>query len=427
MQNILLLNQTWFADELRAYGYNVATLGGSYKFDFQVPAPLPPIKTLLSFVSSKFKPDLIIYHDDSAQATCTGFGELDIPSIFYSVDTHHHCQWHSYFARGFDLVVVAQKDFLSKVAVQNENAHWLPLWCSVDYNYPGLRDIDVSFRGTLDKKLNPERVQFFDELKKLVNVDASMGQFVDVYPRSKIVLNQAVRTDLNFRIFEALGSGALLLTPRLTNGFEDLFEDKVNLAVYETNSAKSAAEQISFYLENQSLRNEIAASGYELARKEHTAFNRVASLRQKMNFGRVKSGYYFGDAFISTIIAKSSSLKLTKFIDVMLSKALQNFISAIEVGESMDEAVGVAAVITAEMLTERGRSSEANQLLLMLAEAYPEREVFSLCSIVSMKSCGFTEEQVLSFAKTKFDNAQLATERAGKIVATFKDGISLGS
>ena len=41
------------------------------------------------------------------------------------------------------------------------------------------------------------------------------GSITD-YPNAKIVLNQAVIKDLNFRVFEAMSAGAMLLTPQVS-------------------------------------------------------------------------------------------------------------------------------------------------------------------------------------------------------------------
>ena len=44
-----------------------------------------------------------------------------------------------------------------------------------------------------------------------------------IYSESKIVLNASINGDLNMRVFEALTSGALLVTDRIENGLDTLF------------------------------------------------------------------------------------------------------------------------------------------------------------------------------------------------------------
>jgi hypothetical protein len=49
-----------------------------------------------------------------------------------------------------------------------------------------------------------------------------------IYGKSKIVFNASIREDLNMRFFEALASGALLVTDRIPEAVGDLFEENVD-------------------------------------------------------------------------------------------------------------------------------------------------------------------------------------------------------
>ena len=49
------------------------------------------------------------------------------------------------------------------------------------------------------------------------------AEMFSIYQNSKIVFNYSFKNDVNMRIFEALGSGALLMTNRIVNnGIEDI-------------------------------------------------------------------------------------------------------------------------------------------------------------------------------------------------------------
>ena len=91
---------------------------------------------------------------------------------------------------------------------------------------------DVSFVGSLDARLHPDRVALLDALRGRLPLHVAEGPYADVFTHSRIVLNQTVRGDLNARVFEALACGALLLTERTGNGLLDLFADGEELVTY---------------------------------------------------------------------------------------------------------------------------------------------------------------------------------------------------
>ena len=278
---ILLLNQNWFVGELRALGHDVICAGWAHDgFDVKFER-LIEIEDLLSRLPNGFVPNRIVYLDDSHSVSIRGIERLAIPSLFYSIDIHHHWRWHSWFASLFDEIAVAQRDYTQRFCQTNpslseESIHWLPLWAPVYVNPQAEKSLDVCFRGTLDRELHPVRAAFFAELKKLVPVDAAEGEYTTAYPKAKIVVNQSVGEEINFRVFETMMCGAMLITPRIENGLSDLFQDGLHLRTYASGDAVDAARVIRDALENDVRRNEIALTGRDEVLLRHSAPVRAA-------------------------------------------------------------------------------------------------------------------------------------------------------
>ncbi|MDD2943329.1 MAG: glycosyltransferase, partial [bacterium] len=232
---ILLLNQTWFADELTALGHQVVSVGwrGEH-FDVKLNSPLQSAMQLFEeFRSRGFVAERIVYYDDSGPMTFSGVEDLPVPTVFYSVDAHHHIAWHEYFARCFDLTLVAQKGYLERFSRSVAGAQWFPLWSSVFAEPDEEKTIPVCFRGTLDEQLHPERAHFFKRFKNFLPIDSAEGSFVEPFTKSEIVVNQAVKDDLNFRVFESMMCGPLLITPHLPqSGMEMLFREGEHYVSY---------------------------------------------------------------------------------------------------------------------------------------------------------------------------------------------------
>ena len=55
-----------------------------------------------------------------------------------------------------------------------------------------------------------------------------------LFNQAKIVFNISRDCELNMRVFEALGSGSLLLTDRVS-GLTDLFEPGYHFGIYDSN------------------------------------------------------------------------------------------------------------------------------------------------------------------------------------------------
>jgi hypothetical protein len=98
----------------------------------------------------------------------------------------------------------------------------------------------------------------------------------DFFSRSKMVFNNAVQNDLNMRVFEVLSTGTFLLTDDPHNsGQDELFVDGEDLGLYADETILESARA---YLDQDGLRERIAARGQQLVRAAHTYDHRVDEL-----------------------------------------------------------------------------------------------------------------------------------------------------
>lgn len=280
MNSFLILNQNWFAEDLRSLGFKVLTCGYSPHLDVRLPLMFMTIEEILTLLPQAFKPDALIYLDDGAPMTIRNIGNFPSQSMFYSVDTHHMAFAHKELGHVFDHIFVAQKDYLSLFPA--DKSSWLPLWASVIAPGPLLakRTHKAIFLGTMNPELNPERFKFINALAALAPLTAVQGNLTSYYPYSQIVLNQTVSGDLNFRVFEALGAGALLLTEASGNGLLDLFTPGVDLVTYTRGNVEEAAHLINHFLQHPGQSQEIATRGELKVRNFHQSHHRAKTILQ---------------------------------------------------------------------------------------------------------------------------------------------------
>jgi hypothetical protein len=247
--------------------------------DVRTSAPATQLTDVLAALPSGWNPDLIVFGDDSRLLYVTGLEDAPCPTLMLSVDAHHHAGWHAPLASVCDVAFVAQRDYLPSYELAGADVRWLPLWAPDDVPAPAAEKThDVSFVGTLDPILNPGRVTFVDALRPLLPLHVASGDWRPIFGRSRIVLNQTVKADLNFRVFEAMAAGALLLTERTGNGLFDLFTDGEDLVTYTRGDVGDAVETARRYLSDERARAEIAARGCAVVRARHCERHRAAEV-----------------------------------------------------------------------------------------------------------------------------------------------------
>lgn len=409
---ILVLNQDWFVQTLRDRGHRVVSAGWiSENLDVRYKFPSTPIKEVFAKLPTGFVPDRILYLDDSGPLAVTGLGEIDIPTVFYSVDAHHHSWWHSCFCAVFDKTLVAQKNYIESLSEYSDGVEWLPLWAPIQVEPASQLDIDVCFRGNLDPHLHPKRAKFFEELGRLTNLDAKTGRYVEAFPRSKIVVNQSVKDDLNFRVFEAMMCGTLLLTPRMDNGLLELFEDGVHLVTYEDGNACDAAEKCNYFLEHEQERAKIAAAGRARVCQKHTEAARAVELEQYLQSVRITERPLrcFGEG--SAYYTSSSTIRRVSDVmaDRLLDEAAQMLIRSAERREIITNAFMTSVHFCKYEYELGGQHQKAIELMRSLLAQLPDQILLGLSLIESLlradrrtealevaRQFGGNEEQLLS-------------------------------
>ncbi len=413
---ILILNQDWFAEEFKAAGHEVYTCGVRGHLDIQLDAFMH-VHKIFDKIGWKEEPDLIIIHDESSPWYLIGLEDVVSPIVFYAVDTHHHFECHKYMAGACNLTYFAQKDYLNLIDVSGIKSEWLPLWASRYVDQSSDKKFETSFIGSLDARLNPERVQFFDHLKKLIPIHIGHGQFWDIFPFSEIVINQTVKSDLNFRVFEALMCGCMLLTEASENGLSELFTNEQHLVTYTKGNVEEVVEKVNYYLNHKSEMREIAQAGRVETLLNHTAearmqriladYKRISTTRMMPCLGQVASMNWAARGLIKTN-------------SVYGLKAIQHSIRLIQRGLNNSEPIPANFVwnilyscIEHDRLFDR---KLGEHLLLEVADRHPELHLPRIAKAWLELNRGQYEIANQSLAKLKLDPTPEVYKLVDKVV-----------
>ncbi len=232
-------------------------------------------------------PDAVVSLDRSLPPPLLGVERYPCLTAFHCIDSHIH-GWYPLYAGAFDLCAVSLKDDVATFEAELAPGRvvWLPPFaedrCQPRAVSEADKEFDLLFVGTVDPETTPLRHAFLERLGRLLPGPAGLavrrGDYTQLFPKARVVLNIAERGDLNFRVFEALACGSCLLTPRIGNGQGELFEDGVHLVTYAPDDEADAAEKARALLADAARRDALARAGFQAVDEAHRPMHRARAL-----------------------------------------------------------------------------------------------------------------------------------------------------
>ena len=229
------------------------------------------------------KPNDILMYVDPASDWPLGLESVPCITVAYLIDVHQDITSRLQIANFFDLVFVAQKEY---VKIFHQDGHsqtfWVPLACDSDVHNPLVANklFDVGFVGNLGQRGTPRWSVLTEILPHFKTNDYqryhSPREMGSVYGQSKIVFNASINGDVNMRVFEGMAAGAMLVTDRIKNGLNELFSEGIHYVGYE--SIDEAKEKIAYYLSHDSERDKIAQTGQREVLEHHTYLKRCETI-----------------------------------------------------------------------------------------------------------------------------------------------------
>jgi hypothetical protein len=230
-------------------------------------------------------PDVLVIADYSGPPPLLDPHTCPSLTVLYSVDSHIH-SWHPLYAQAFDLCLVSLRDHLPRFSgtfLDASRILWTPPFVQ-DTLQPAPKDHiwDALFVGKVEANLTPRRHAALKNLKQeFPSLKVRQGNFGELFPQAKVVLNFCDLEDLNFRVVEALACGATLLTPRIGHGQEDLFRHGEDLWLYDQstdgNDIADLLHQLRRLLADDELRARLARTGQAKVNTHHRASHRAAT------------------------------------------------------------------------------------------------------------------------------------------------------
>jgi hypothetical protein len=239
----------------------------------------PDMADILATTASAEHPDLYLWIESVGGHAPRNLAALKCPKVCYLIDSHLSLPMHLEWGKCFDMVFIAQREYLEAFRQHGIRAFWLPLGCDPEIHRKegSGKNFEVGFVGGVREGSRRQRLLAVLDAQFPIHYERCFwDDMARLFSKSKLVFNEAVRNDLNMRVFEVMSTGSLLLTDLARNSGQDaLFKDGEDCALYRDHQIIDVAR---FYLENDVLREQIAARGQRLVHNAHTYRHRVEDL-----------------------------------------------------------------------------------------------------------------------------------------------------
>lgn len=285
----------------------------------------PDLASILARHDPSLHPDLYLWVESVGGYQPRNLEALACPKVGYLIDTHLSLEYHRELAGQFDFVFLVHGQFVDEIRKVNPNTYWLPVACDPEIHcgHGHEKRFDIGFVGSVQSGSRRQKLLTCLGSRFQIHYERCfLNQMADVFSHSKIVFNEAVKNDLNMRVFEAMSTGSLLLTDATFNSGQNiLFHDGEDYAVYrDTNIAEVAR----FYMENEALREQIAARGKLLVHNAHTYGHRVEDLLAVVLDG--KSDTFSAEELRERSLAGVPAIDADIPADIFISSASRSFV-----------------------------------------------------------------------------------------------------
>ncbi len=230
-----------------------------------------------------FAPDLLIQQESlGARTFLSGLEDLPCPKIFWALDSHLNIHWHKYYTRLFDAVGTPHISFYAHMpeAWKPQKLFRLP-WPghSLPFRPHAERGRDLAFVGRDDPLNRPLRSRFLAGLAPFGLAPASgldADAMLALYADARIVPNEGIAFEVNFRLTEAASAGACVLSPDVGEDQDWLYAPDRQIMAYR--NVLDLREKMAFLLRRRDLAEKLglAARAETLAR--HLPIHRAAAV-----------------------------------------------------------------------------------------------------------------------------------------------------
>lgn len=235
------------------------------------------------------RPDWIFHVESDFPLLPKGLENSKVPTMCFHVDTYAFTRRRIFWSALFDGVAVFHPGYDGIFAkAGHPGAFVLPHAVQRElYDRPEQsREYEIAWVGSTTGPIYQRRRKWLPKLAAEFRMNDwkrsySLAEVADIYRQSRIVVNigrDDFPQDANMRVYEAMASGALLVTSEPTELTALGFQEGGHFAAYRRE--EELLPTVRYYLDHEDERSQIAAAGREKTLREDTYECRARQLMQ---------------------------------------------------------------------------------------------------------------------------------------------------
>lgn len=242
---------------------------------------------LFERLPSGWKPDCILWTWPE-YILWPAWEECPVPLLTVVGDWHFNFSALSDCLRGCDYIFADRLGTQRLKELGVEHVEWWPSYGHISNECKRLDDpplYDVTFIGRLKFSSHRKRSRYLAKLTQLASRyrvrivrDLFGPEYFEALARSRIVVNDGVRGEMNMRAYEATACGALLFMEKDNLEISEFLRDGIDCVLFDEDNLVSL---LSDYLENETLRRSVANSGWRCI-QEHSAERHLTNLLDRI-------------------------------------------------------------------------------------------------------------------------------------------------
>lgn len=209
-----------------------------------------------------------------------------VPRMFWSIDSHLNLYWHRHYAGLFDVVGTPHLSWWNSLP-----AHWrLPRvrrLAAAGRERPwrphGSRKNSVGFVGRLSGS-RALRTRLVGGLKKnfdaIIHDNLAYAEMLDFYTDVRVVPNESIAFEVNFRMMEAASCGCCVLSPRIGEDQDALFEPGSEVLLY--GDMLEFEDLLRFCLRKPRMAEAVALAAHRRVNAAHLLRNRAEVVSREL-------------------------------------------------------------------------------------------------------------------------------------------------
>ncbi len=207
---------------------------------------------------------------------------LPCRTAFWSIDTHLNYSWQMYYSALFDVFLTPHKSFIARLGPdwQHPNTHRLAQNGITQPFIPHAnREHNITFVGRLIGT-RPQRERISEFLLEQYNVniitDIKYTPMLKLYTNTRIIPNEAIANEVNFRLLEGASCGACVISPYIGKDQDILFEPNKEILIYH--NMEELKSHIDHCLHDTSFCEKIGYAAWQRVQNEHSEQHRAKQL-----------------------------------------------------------------------------------------------------------------------------------------------------